>query len=395
MSKIRILLITGSSGGHICPALGLLDILNKECHDLDMLLVVPSPERTGRPISFKDGPRPERAGLPVPLKEGPRLSALNKKKHSGYNIRYISLSGVKLDAGFNLPLCLFKIFLGTLESIWILLGFRPNLVIGFGSLASVPMLLSARTLGIKTMIHEQNVIPGKANMFLARFSDRIAVSFPQTRDYFRGFTKKVVVTGNPLRQDLVRMDKEKALAFFGFSTAKITLLVAGGSQGSRKINTVFPEAIKGLNNHDKIQVIHLCGIHDYELLNERYKDLRINVRLFGFLEEMQYAYNAADLILCRGGATTLAEIIYFGIPALIIPYPYARAHQAKNAEVLKQLGAAVVIDDDKLSEDTLRPVLETFLKDPKERSSMLVSFQNFLRVDAARVFMHEVLSCLG
>lgn len=358
----RILLVTGASGGHIYPALGLLDALREKYPGCGTLLVLP------------------------------KVNPVTPAELSGQNIRFIP--AMRLGAGFRIPVSIFGICAGALESIWILLVFRPGLVIGFGSLNSLPAVCLARALGIKTMIHEQNVVPGRANVFLFRFCDKAAVSFLKTRDYLPGHPEKIVFTGNPLRKSLTRMDRQEALSFFGLAEGKFTLLVSGGSQGSQRINAVFLEAMAGLGSRDKLQVIHLCGRREYAALETGYRGLGVDVRLFGFLKDMQYAYSAADMILCRAGATTLAEVIHFAIPAVLIPYPYAHKHQVRNAEVLSSIGAALAIDDSRLEAAALRDTLTQLMADAGKLERMRSAYRNLSKGHAAEVFMQEALFLL-
>jgi UDP-N-acetylglucosamine--N-acetylmuramyl-(pentapeptide) pyrophosphoryl-undecaprenol N-acetylglucosamine transferase len=191
--------------------------------------------------------------------------------------------------------------------------FRPDIVIGFGTIDCLPLLLLAWIFRVKTLIHEQNVLPGRANRLLARFSDRIAISFEETREHLAAYEKKIVLTGNPIRKELEKIDRLKALGFFGFKEDKFTILVMGGSLGSQRINAAFLKAASLLTDTSGLQVIHITGIKDCELIKARYKDLNIESRVFGFLNSMQYAYSACDLVISRAGATSVTEIMFFGL----------------------------------------------------------------------------------
>jgi len=357
--KVRILVITGNSGGHIFPALGLLDILRQK-PDFQTLLVLPRQNISG---CFKK---------------------------NDYRVRYISVSGVKLKPSVRSLLGLFRFFLSFLESPWILLQFRPRLVVGFGTAASVPMILWARVLGIKTIIHEQNVICGRANNLLARFSDKIAISFRQTKDYLKNYQNKIVFTGNPLRKKLKSIDKRSARDFFHLQENKFTVLVMGGSQGSRRINTGFLESISRLQDKERIQVIHLSGPHDYPFLEEEYRKTAISVKLLPFLEQIHYAYSAADLAVCRGGALTIAELIFFRIPSIIVPYPYALAHQEANAKVLEKLGTCIIIKNTALESNILTETLEGLVRDPERLQLMRAGYASAESCDTDVIFTETI-----
>jgi len=358
---MKVLAVTGASGGHIFPALSFLDSLKDKHRDASALLVLPE-KVLGTGI--------------IP---------------DGYNVSYISIWAVNPGLNPESFFALLRFFRGAWQSLILILKFRPDVVVGFGSIASVPVVLWAWFFRIKTVIHEQNVLPGRANRLLAKFSDKIAVSFQESRDFFKGSSGKVVFTGNPIRKGLKRMEKDKALAFFGLAPDKFTLLAMGGSAGSHKINLELLGAISGMRDKARLQLIHLCGSGDYKFLEEGYKDLNVNFRLFAFLNQVGYAYSAADLVICRAGATTLAEVMFFGLPAIIIPYPFAYGHQAANAEGLKNRGCAVVIKDSELNKDTLRQDLEEFLAGPGKIKKMRAGYDNMAIPETDGLLVTEAL----
>ena len=359
---VKVLAITGSSGGHIFPALGFLDTLKNKHKNIAVFLVLP------------------------------KKSITNPVENLEYKFNYISVSPIKLSFDFKNFTAILRFFKGSLESIVILLRFRPDVVVGFGSLVCIPMILFAWLLGMKTLIHEQNVIPGRANRFLAKFTDRIAISFAQTRDYLKDYKRKVVLTGNPIRKELKRIDKNKALDFFGFNSDKFTILVMGGSQGSHRINFGFLRAVSAILDKSRFQVIHLAGIGDYALLKNSYKGLNINSRLFNFLESMQYAYSACDLVVSRAGATTIAEIIFFGLAAIIIPYPFAYRHQIANAKVLQTIGSGIIIQDNELDSDILSKNIENLINNPERIKAMRSYYDNVSGLNANDLLADAVLS---
>ncbi len=358
---MKILTIAGSSGGHIFPALGLLDTLYNKHKNIDALLVLP------------------------------RKSITNKIKTPKYRVEYISISSIKPGLDFKNFSAILLLLKGSWESIIILLKFRPDVVVGFGSLVSVPMILFAWLLGMKTLIHEQNVIPGRANLLLAKFTDRIAISFAETRDYFKDYKDKVFLTGNPIRKQLIRIDKNKALDFFGFNGDKFTILVMGGSQGSHRINSGFLRAVSKIADKPGFQVIHIAGFPDYELLKNSYKDLNISFRLFNFLEPMQYAYSACDLVVSRAGASTIAELIFFGLAAIIIPYPFAYRHQIANARVLEKIGAGIIIQDNELGTDILKENIGNIINNPDRIKTMQSRYDNVPSLNANDLLAEAVL----
>lgn len=369
---MKILVVTGASGGHIFPALAFLDTLKEKYKNIETLLVLP--------LSL------------VQRRDLPKAGITNQIGIADYKVNYIFVSTIKLRLDFKNFAAILIFLKSFLKSVFILLEFRPDIVVGFGGLPSVPLIIFAWLFRIKNLIHEQNVIPGRANRFLMKFTDRIAVSFVETKDYFRNCQTKIVLTGNPVRKELIRIDRDKALDFFGFNDSKFTILVMGGSQGSHRINLGFLKTISNISDRNKFQVIHLTGAGDYDLLKQGYSNLNVDSRLFGFLKDMQYAYSASDLVLSRGGATTIAEIISFRLPAVIVPYPYAYKHQLSNAKVLEKNGSAFIIEDDTLDTDILRHTIEGIINNPDKIKAMRMSYDYFSNVDANALFVNEVLS---
>ena len=359
---MRVLIVTGASGGHIFPALSFQDALKKKHNEIDTLLVLP--------------------------KRNIKKQTLN----ISYKVKYLSISPIELHLDFKNFVAIFNFFKGFFESLFIIFEFSPDIVVGFGSLTCVPLLIIAWVMRIKTLIHEQNVIPGRANRLLARFTDKIAISFAQTQDYLEINKTKIVLTGNPIRQELKMIDRFKALTFFGFDDNKFTILIMGGSLGSQKINTSFQGAISVITDKSRFQVIHITGDRDYRLLDNSYKDLKLKFKLFSFLEDMQYAYSICDLAVSRAGATTIAELINFALPAIIIPYPFAYKHQLSNAKVLERRGCAIIIDDNELSAGFLKQSIESLTSNPDRLKNMRLGYEGFPKVCANESLVNEVMS---
>ena len=299
---MRVLIVTGSSGGHIFPAIALLDSLKSSGQEV--LLVLPQK-------SCQDK-------IPIALEQ----------------IKYIHTANLSLNLNSKNMRGFYFFLRGVLESFRIIISFKPDLVIGFGSLNTVALIFWAWLFRIKTMIHEQNVTCGRANRLLAKLVDKVAVSFSQTRNGLNIVDEKIVLTGNPLRKDLVRLDRKEALDFFKFDEGKFTILIMGGSQGSRRLNTICFEALSTHQKKNDLQVIHICGTGDFTGLLASYAASALTYKLFDFFLQMQYVYSVADLVICRAGATTIAELQKFSIPAILVPYPFAYAHQLANAQVL-------------------------------------------------------------
>lgn len=361
-NKIKILVVTGSSGGHIIPALAFLESLKKKFIDPEILVLLPE------------------------------NAVIKKERFFGYTVRYVCVPSIRLKFNYKTFKDIIRLSKGVIFSLIILIKFKPDVTVGFGSITSVPVIIFSWFLRINTLIHEQNVLPGRANRLLGWFADKIAVSFDETRAHLKDYNSKIKVTGNPLLESLRRTDKIKALNFFGLDTGKFTILVMGGSQGSHKLNTEFLKAVFLLENRMDWQVIHLCGKQDFELLNKGYKDLGIKFALFDFFDSMHFAYSACDLVLSRAGAITVSELIFFKLPAVLIPYPYANRHQYNNAGILEEKGCAVVLDEKELDACMLKHKLELFLNDNNKLKSMQLSYEDFLSFNAGDLLAEQLVS---
>jgi UDP-N-acetylglucosamine--N-acetylmuramyl-(pentapeptide) pyrophosphoryl-undecaprenol N-acetylglucosamine transferase len=361
---MRILAVTGASGGHIYPALAFLDRLKAERDITDALLVLPS-------RSIKLG-----------------LNSLN------FKISYISCARLSFSFSRKSVIALLAFVKGAWESLRIFMKFNPDIVVGFGSADSIPLIMIAWFFRVKTLIHEQNVLPGRANRFLAKFSDKVAISFQQSIRYFNLPKDKIVLTGNPIRSTLNKINKEEARSILGLDKDKFTILVMGGSQGSKRINSVFIKALGLIKEKQGLQVIHLTGEEEYDAVIRRYNTLGIKAKVFIFLKEIGLAYSAADLAVSRAGATTLSELMYFGLTAIIIPYPFAYSHQSLNADILKKDGLAFVIDENSLHENSLKLLLEDLILNPRRLVRIGLRYERLPRQDHASLLVNAVFALI-
>ena len=357
---MRVLIATGSSGGHIFPAIALAEALSEFGHEVLLVLPQKSP---------KDN---------IPI--------------FSWQVRRVPAVALSFNLKSKNILGLYFCLSGAWESLRIIIKFKPEVAVGFGSLNTVALIFWAWLFRIKTIIHEQNVICGRANRLLSKLVDRVAISFSQTRDSLSIASEKIVLTGNPLRQDLARWDKNKAADFLKLSADKFTILIIGGSQGSVRLNTACFEALAAYRKLEDLQVIHICGTLDFNGLQDRYAASGLRYKLFDFLPQMQYAYSLADLVICRAGATTIAELRKFSIPAILLPYPFAYAHQLANAQILQNIGAAEVLLDAQLSVNKLKEKFQEYLFNNEKLKAMQKAYQKLSVLDARATLVHEVLS---
>jgi UDP-N-acetylglucosamine--N-acetylmuramyl-(pentapeptide) pyrophosphoryl-undecaprenol N-acetylglucosamine transferase len=275
--------------------------------------------------------------------------------------------------------------------------------ITFGGYVSFPLDRAAWRLQLPLVVHEQNSVPGLTNRLAARWADRIAVTFPGSAHRFR-HPERCVVTGNPVREDVLALDREAgrraARERFGLHPDRPTLLVFGGSQGARSINQAIVAAHQRWSGTD-LQILHAAGSHDYPEAARRWEQARATgpgptVKLVDFIESMSDAYAAADVVVCRAGATSIAELTVLGIPSVLVPYPHATAdHQTENARALERAGGAVVVEDAALDGASLVAAAEPLLLDAERHRAIATAAAAFGRPDAAANVARLLLDLLA
>jgi len=249
----------------------------------------------------------------------------------------------------------FKMILAVRTARRLLKELNPAVVAGFGGYGSAPVVLAAISRRIPTLIHEQNVLPGRATKALSRWVTKVAVSFEETRRYLKS---AAVVTGCPAHGPRDHGDRKQILAGFGLDEGVYTILVLGGSQGSQAINSAWLKSVSLLKKRMDFQVIHLAGPKNYERVNEEYGRMRLRACVLPFLEDMPSAYSVADMAVSRAGAVSVTELSLFGVPAILIPYPHAGGHQKENAAVLVKQGLGVMIEESRVSPEVLMAAVE-------------------------------------
>jgi len=360
--QVNILIASGASAGHLYPALALAQALRKN-----------NPYANVAFVSSKRG------GLEISVRQ------------AGYKLFLISVVSFSFRFFGFLP-AIYGFIKSFFESLFIIEKFRPGIVVGFGSYVSFPVVLGAAFLKKRTVIHEQNVSLGLANRILSLFADKVALSFKETQVRV-SLKDKFSFTGNPVRTQLIVQKKEDTREFFGLSD-KFTILVLGGSQGSHRINSVFKETAALLEREKDFQFIHITGKTDYPSLKDYYSRTITKTKycIFDFLSSMDLAYSLADLVICRAGAGTIAELAYFGKASISIPYPLARGHQLENALTLMRQGAAVVVEEKSLYSGLLYKYIIDIMEDDARREGLGVNIQKFSSACAADNLAQLVLS---
>ncbi len=215
-----------------------------------------------------------------------------------------------------------------------------SVVVGFGSYASVPGVIAGKSLGAAIILHEQNVVPGRANKFLKIMADRIAISFRDTSKYFP--KKKVSFTGCPCVFTGAIKRTAAMYSYYGLQEDIKTILVFGGSQGSKGVNQLFINSLNELKKDTLFQVLHICGNNDDVVQQDVYNELGLKACIFPFIDDMGPLYALADVVVARSGALTVTELATFKKKAILLPYPHAGAHQLQNAQLLKDTGLAEI-----------------------------------------------------
>jgi len=360
---MRVILSGGGTGGHIYPAVSIAKEIKKQYKNAEILFI-----GTERGLESNIVP-----------KEG---FELYKIKVRGFE-RKLSLGNVAaVKESFT---SLFRVSKKIRE-------FKPDIVIGTGGYVCGSVLLAAALLNVPTLIHEQNAFPGITNKILARLVDVIAVNFAEAKKYFPN-NNKVIVTGNPIRSDMLSISKEEGLREFSFDRGLPVVFVVGGSRGAKKVNESVLKLAKQAARQKSFQMLHMTGDTQYQDIIGKCKEREIPLdtkylKVVPYLHNMPYALAAADVAISRCGASTLSEITALGKPSILIPYPYATDnHQEYNARALEKNGAAVVILERDLTEELLYNEVMDMLNKPAKTEQMKIKSRELGKTDAAYVIV--------
>ena len=355
---MKLLLAGGGTGGHLFPAIALAEQFKSEEPQGEVLFV-----GTGHGLEARMLPE------------------------LGWALETIEMSGWAGRGFIGRFRVLGQLLKSLGQSRKILRNFSPDVVVGVGGYASVPVLLAAKIQGIPFVVHEQNAWPGLANRLLGRWAKRVCLSFDEADRAFH--CSATVLTGNPVRSAMETcpvIDDEKTC-----------LLVFGGSQGARAINRAIVAALPMLEEwRGKLQIIHQSGEQDYEETVQGYRDNNWpDVEVTPFIKDMVGAYAKSTLIVCRAGATTLAELTACGRPAILVPYPYAAAgHQSTNAMAMAARGAAMTMEEADLTPERLATLVSGLLHDRTSIKTMASAARGLARRGAAARLLQECRAVL-
>lgn len=271
--------------------------------------------------------------------------------------------------------------------VWALLGrLRPDVVAGFGGFVSIPVGLAAVLRRVPLVLHEQNSVPGLANRHLSRWATAVAVTYEETSSTL-AHPERVRVTGNPVRASVLAAQRVAGRSRFGIEDGDVLLLVFGGSRGARHINSAMSSLCGRILDLPSVTVLHIAGRDEADSVRAQVAESgcqgRERWRVIDYLDEMGDAIAAADLVVCRAGATSIAELTARGAAAVLVPFPYATDdHQSKNARTLVEAGAAVLIADAELDDSRFGDELVSLLGDAGRRASMAAASKRLGRPDA-------------
>ncbi|MRX70807.1 undecaprenyldiphospho-muramoylpentapeptide beta-N-acetylglucosaminyltransferase [Bacillus lacus] len=352
---MKVVVSGGGTGGHIYPALALINEMKKEDQEAEFLY-----------IGTEKGLEKKIVG------------------REGIPFQSIEITGFKRSISFENARTIFRFLKGVNESKKMLKEYKPDVVIGTGGYVCGPVVYAASKLKIPTIIHEQNSIPGLTNKFLARYVDKVAVCFEEAKSFFP--SEKTVLTGNPRASEVIGVDGSKGKASAGLHPQKNTVLIFGGSRGAKAINDAVLAMLNNLGKRE-YQVLYITGEVHYETVMNKAKKAGIpdNVHIKPFIHNMPEVLAGVELIVSRAGATSLAEITALGLPSILVPSPHVTAnHQEKNARALSDHGAAVLLLESELNNDNLLKKIDDILLNQEELQHMQQASRKLGMPDAAR-----------
>ncbi len=352
---LRVVMAGGGTGGHLFPGIAIAREFMAR-------------NSATRIIFVSTGNRLEKAVL----------------SKAGFDLRSIQVAGIKGRGIWNQIKSVLKIPGATLAAMGLVKKFSPDLTVGLGSYSAGPVVIGAWLMRIPIAIHEQNILPGITNRILARFADRIYISFENTKSRLN--PQKAHWTGNPVRQELLESaGRPKDGTAQDNRQSRFTVLIIGGSQGAHRINMAMIEALDHLQNSERLHFVHQTGEADEAAVSNAYRENKVSARAQSFFDDMAAQYRQADLIICRAGATTVAEITALGKAAIFIPFPYAADnHQMLNAVDLANDGAAEIIVEKELNSKLLSEKIEHYRDHPQALEDMATKARGYGKPEAAK-----------
>lgn len=362
MANLKFILSGGGTGGHIYPAIAIANELKLRFPDCEILFVGAN-----------------------------NKMEMQKVPEAGYKIIGLWIAGIQRRLTFDNLLFPLKLISSLLKSRTIIRDFKPNVVIGTGGFASGPLLRVAAIVGIPTVIQEQNSYPGITNKWLSRKANKICVAYENLEQFFP--KNKIVMTGNPVRQDLIAIKgkRQEAIDYFKLADDKKTLLILGGSLGARRINQLIAKELVNFSSQN-VQIIWQCG----KLYFEEYKHYNENknVQVLAFIDRMDLVYAAADIVISRSGASSVSELCIVGKPVIFIPSPnVAEDHQTKNAKSIVDKNGALMIKEIEL-DTQFNTVFSNLLNNEKEQIELSENISKLAKTNATKDIVDEIVKLI-
>ncbi len=362
MGVHKFIISGGGTGGHIYPAIAIANELKLRFPDAEFLFV-----------GAKD------------------KMEMQKVPQAGYKIQGLWIAGLQRKLTLHNAMFPLKLTSSLWKSRTIIRKFKPDVAIGTGGFASGPLLQMANLLNIPTVIQEQNSYPGITNKLLSKKANAICVAYENLERFFP--SHKIVMTGNPVRQDIMDIDSKRheALAYFNLDSNKKTLLVIGGSLGARRINQLIAKEIDFFRNNN-LQIIWQCGnlyMSDYTHFSEVE-----NVQVLSFIDRMDLIYAAADFVISRAGASSVSELCLVGKPVIFIPSPnVAEDHQTKNAKAIVDKDGAILLKESELDE-RFESVFSALIHDENLQNNLSQNIKKIAKPNATKDIVEQIVKLI-
>ncbi len=363
---MKVILAGGGTGGHVYPAVAIAHGVIKRYKTPEILFI-----GTANGLENKI----------IPME--------------GFSFKTIKVRGLLRKISVENIIAIKEMLFSFFNVYKIIKDFKPDIVIGTGGYVCGSILVTASLMGIPTLIHEQNAFPGITNRLLSHFVDRIALTFEEASVYF-SHKDKIKITGNPLRNDIIRISNKEGKSAFSFSDKLPLVFIVGGSRGAKKINESAKLLVKESNRKKSYQVLHMTGDTQYNATLAMYEENNIAynndyVKVVPYVHDMPHALAGADLIVSRCGAGLISEITALGKPSILIPYPYASDnHQEYNAKALERVSAANVILEKDINEQVLLTEIENLLSNPSVMAEMSIQSKKLAKIHATEEIVNIV-----
>lgn len=361
MQDKTIFITGGGTGGHIYPAIAIFEQLSKEINPETIYYV-------GNPKN------------------------LEKKVAGQYDIKFlpVSVSGMPRKVSFKFLVWVIQLFVAIINSICYIIKYRPSCIIGTGGYVAFPILLAGILFGVPCYVHDSDAHPGIVSRVIAPFAKKVFLAFDDAKKFIK--SKNIIINGNPLRNWISTISKEEACMNFKLDPAKKTILVMGGSQGAKSINDAILDIASSLTKTHNLQIVHQTGQKNYDEVIENKPEVQGYV-VRPYFDNMGIAYAAADLVVARAGSISLSELNICGLPAILVPYPFAAAdHQRHNARALEKQGAALYLDNDDCIGKSLKKMILDLINDKDKLQKMSEASISLAKPNATENLVKEVMS---